>query len=1301
MSERDSLVVALVAEVLGPRGGTREQLPGDRNPVDEYITGVLAPLSNAPVPELDAEVDLAEGDSTDADDEVDDAAVVCVAPREAGVSSPSLDPRVRPSSIGVCIAVTSQGEARLDICCTWSRYTGSTNDGWVREPRGHVWTDVVCADRVEHTPPNDDGVQLVVRSSEKGGTRRISVFLINRTPVTDRPDPADHIFQPQIRLLCGKGTQAVPLDDARLTGDPETDALAFLYRERRSYARGHLCGAVWKEIDPERPFDGPRPDTVPFFWSDGAELFPPDVQRRFSPPDVRTELTPIYPVNAPEMEWGDGRDAAWRAAHPAPELNPEALSECSTPEKIEAALLPLVSGYTAWAKDRVELAKTVSSEYGDTAATLLANIDSVRKRMEAGLELLVADADARLAFCFANRAMALQSRWSRHGSVAPWRPFQLAFQLLNLPAIRHRHHEDREICDLLWFPTGGGKTEAYLGLAAFTMGLRRLLGRKDFSDADRGAGVAVLSRYTLRLLTIQQFRRALTLVTACEALRVVAESGGRRGWRPSAGPTDDALWGHVRFSIGLWVGGAVTPNGLQTIALQPPKLPIYGALDALKGKDAEGEPAQVLRCPACQASLAIPPEGYRDGQIAALHFVLQSADRAAALPDAAAFSRDRFDVQEVSVAWHGTQSCTLSLRFAVRGGAHPDAVDVWFRDHVRALMGVDASLVAVRPSRPGYFLRTVSNRRGRQIEIDFDVFCPDPACPLNNQTAWWEKTPAGAAAVPQVFASAMGSSRCPIPAYTVDDQVFHRCPSMIVATVDKFARLAFEPKAGAIFGNIDRYSPRFGFYRTGAPPCLNLPAAPFVDPPGEVGIDVDRFSPPDLVLQDELHLIEGPLGSMVGLYETVIDQLSTSVSGGAVMRPKYVASTATARSASHQVAALYLRTLTQFPPSGLSIADNFFAVGNEVHPLASDPRGRLYIGLAAPGRGGQTPTVRIWSRLLQHAEDRIRNGSNAAELDRFWTVVGYFNAIRELAAAMSLLRQDIVQRIEDLAPAAPRAIEEPVELSSRANSLELPGLLDRLQDRLGGPRAPVNAVACTSMFGTGVDVDRLGLMVVHGQPKSTSAYIQATGRVGRSAGGVVVAFFRAARPRDLNHYEFFTAYHRSLYRHVEPVTVFPFSPRARDRALGPVMVALLRQANVLVSTTAAPVAPSWRVQQRFQGAGNWHCNASQMTANRNAAEVRQCVRILEARAQMQPAARRPEAGRTATEGDSEIDRWHALAAAVGSNLLYYEPTMLNPPTREVVLGDLAHVAQQIRVAYENAPNSLREVEATTTFRGWR
>jgi hypothetical protein len=343
----------------------------------------------------------------------------------------------------------------------------------------------------------------------------------------------------------------------------------------------------------------------------------------------------------------------------------------------------------------------------------------------------------------------------------------------------------------------------------------------------------------------------------------------------------------------------------------------------------------------------------------------------------------------------------------------------------------------------------------------------------------------------------------------------------------------------------------------------------------------------------------------------------------------------------------------------------------------------------------------MWSRLLQHVAARRAAGVAPEELDPFWTLVGYFNAIRELAGAVALTRQDIVQRLSTIA-AQPRLPDEnePIELSSRADSMSLPALLGHLQISLGGQAPPVNVAVATSMFGTGVDVERLGLMVVHGQPKTTSAYIQATGRVGRREGGLIATFFRASRPRDLNHYEFFCAYHGSLYRFVEPITVNPFAPRARDRALGPVGVALLRQAVDLDGLVGAvDVNERWRIQQRNQGA--IHCLAHEMSRCRRDADVEAIAPMLERRAQAQPGLRRPPARDTEVHASSELDVWQQLAARTGGNLVYYESTLIHRPSRPVVLGDLAHEVARTGVAYKDAPNSLRDVESTVTIRGWR
>ncbi len=159
-----------------------------------------------------------------------------------------------------------------------------------------------------------------------------------------------------------------------------------------------------------------------------------------------------------------------------------------------------------------------------------------------------------------------------------WRPFQLAFILINLRAFTDPASPDRSIVDVIWFPTGGGKTEAYLGLAALVILLRRM-GRP------ANAGTTVLMRYTLRLLTTQQFQRAASLICALELMR-------------RASPEE---LGSTPISIGLWLGGAVTPNrSAQAIS----------AFERL-GRDGGDNPFNVLACPWCGVEMG--PREYDNG----------------------------------------------------------------------------------------------------------------------------------------------------------------------------------------------------------------------------------------------------------------------------------------------------------------------------------------------------------------------------------------------------------------------------------------------------------------------------------------------------------------------------------------------------------------------------------------------------------------------------------------------------------------------------------------------------------------
>jgi hypothetical protein len=490
----------------------------------------------------------------------------------------------------------------------------------------------------------------------------------------------------------------------------------------------------------------------------------------------------------------------------------------------------------------------------------------------------------------------------------------------------------------------------------------------------------------------------------------------------------------------------------------------------------------------------------------------------------------RATVDAVNITRHtASDFSTLSLTFTVPGGARLSArdVDEWWYQTISPALGQNVEFAAARPARPGYVILSYSTSQRTVQQADFDIYCPNPGCDLN-QHAWAEQVPVSRATrtdaatgngqltfgtmangntaalpavanlqwqeVPEAFRrgpTRWVSGRIPIPALTVDEQAFHRCPSLVIATVDKFARLAFEPRSSALFGNVDHYHSRTGYYREGCPPAGtgNPPAAYRPHPPGISGtntlrVRVPRFAPPDLILQDELHLIEGPLGSMVGLYETAIDLLCQRTHNGHTVIPKYLASTATVRQADSQVQSLFDRRLAQFPPSGLSADDRFFARDTEIHLLESARPGRLYVGVCAPGKGPLTPTVRIWSSLLQTGYDLwTRYGSSAS--DHLYTLAGYFNAIRELAGVVSLYRQDIPERLDFRygAEARPLPPDRYMELSSRASSLDLPALLERLQ--IVAPDA-LDALFATSMFGTGMDVGRLGLMVVQGQPKATA-----------------------------------------------------------------------------------------------------------------------------------------------------------------------------------------------------------------------
>jgi hypothetical protein len=1296
---RELFVKDLVTEILGPRGGMRERL--SENPLGEYITGVLAPFGTETPNEI-LEPALPTGDYESETDETDNS--------EDEVDftpfAPVLSPQNRPFSLGVSFSVNVESPLALDLCVTWARYFPIDNSQWDRRPRYALLqvsapTFVTWLDHNGNPTLPDSAtaeISLHVRSRITNGLRVISIFAVNRVSVPEntQAQAQHHLFQPQIRVICGDDTKLVGMIASQSTEEDQT--LQFLYRNRPVFARGHLTSAIWSTIDPEQTYsdalDFPSAaQSPPFYWIDGEQLDQRS-REKFTAPDVRSEYVPVLSIASPVLEPYEGYlDTV--------EFRADTLASMHNANSLSVALQQLVTGYRNWIHDsRNEVQRLASLSEQSIGNRLLDGCDEVADRMQLGLDLLTSSEDVRLSFCFAMKAMALQYSWPS-GNRLVWRPFQLAFLLSTLESVANEDSRGRETCDLLWVPTGGGKTEAYLAIIAFALALRRRRNRqRTNSNVDKtGGGVTVISRYTLRLLTIQQFRRTLKLITACEVLRVQQTHGGVVGWLPLGFlASAQFYWGEIRFSVGLWVGTGVAPNKLQDG--YGGGHPIPGALSLLRGVNGSGEPAQVLDCPACSEVLAVPNEPVEIAQSGySLKWTLAGPAPIAA--NLIGLSANGLTVTDASYAALATPNYGV-LAVTVVGNATASvdarsARQIW--DVIDQNLGNRNSLACASASRPGYFLRHYTGRGGA---FDFDIACPNPECPLH--TPWFEAFPAGsicdarAEAVgpatigglpglqaglrfahiqtPFRSASSYQSDRVVIPAYTVDDQIYHRCPSVVIATVDKFARPAFEPRAAALFGNVTRHHCIHGYYR----PYLHGTGG-FDDNPSPAGsgnrqtwFEISPFDPPSLVLQDELHLIEGPLGSLVGIYETAVDELTTREHG---QRAKYIASTATIRQATEQVSAVFNRTVSTFPPAALSVDNSFFVRFPQLHPLDDRKPGRLYVGACAPGRGPLTPLVRLWARLLQTAF-REETHSN---IDGFWTLAGYFNAIRELAGARALYRQDIPERLTHLAatdpgsPVGPRPLSEDSsrELSGRSDSTVLPNVLDLLN------RAHyLDALFTTSMFGTGVDVQRLGLMLVNGQPKNTSAYIQATGRVGRRAGALVATFFRAARPRDLNHYEFFVGYHLQLHRFVEPITVMPFAPGAMDRALGPVSVLLLRNKRGTVR--------SWARDR----------DSRQMATVRTSdPDVRFVEALLTNRGNSQPLAIRPSLAAISHLAASALDDWKGLSDRNRQTAEYQE--YADTPQLPVVLGDVEHFHAGLDMAFENAPQSLRDVEETCGF----
>jgi hypothetical protein len=1034
---RDELERLVVNDLLGPVGGPFEEVD-EAQIQDRYLVGKLAPRNEAVQPELSDELAVADGGNG-----------------EDGRTEPNTlqGDGLYPSAIGLSFAL-DESATELRVTAEWGWYKrekseeiltekGNPKTVWRRYPMSGQADLAVREGDVPPTAISSEQPEVVVRGRMRRspqGLWHLSLFLVNtQTYRKGEGSRGEYwLFQPELRVetpdqravFVRQRTRkdTAHQDKARLA---EERAMEMLHREQVEFAVGHGVAVDWNTA-------------------------PADLQRAVR---LVTRVVPSYEVRqVSSATEEDNPDLAGLA------LDMKSLAEMD-PSSLIASLERLPAAYRKWIVQETRRSQDPASglaEHRDAARAALANCDRACQRVSAGVALLRADTRALDAFQFSNRAMWLQRTHTvqaetvRRGETPDmslidradnrsWRLFQLAFILLNLPGCTDLHHPDRRLepsamADLLWFPTGGGKTEAYLGLTAYVLALRRLQGAVEGRRGDQG--VAVLMRYTLRLLTLQQFQRATALICACEHLRRAALAN------------DDERWGREPFRIGLWVGYRTTPNTTERSneAVRVLRGQVRGQFGGV------ASPAQLTNCP-----------------------------------------------------WCGS------------------------------------------PIDPGKHLKVETFQQGRGRTL---MFCGDPlgGCEFSEARSPGEG----------------------LPVLVVDDEIYRHPPSLLIATVDKFAQLPWRGETQMLFGQVNRHCARHGYLSPDIKHPGSHPAGHGFGPVSV--IDHAPLRPPDLIIQDELHLISGPLGSLVGLYETAIDRLCAWEVNGRWVRPKVIASTATIRQAQDQMHHIFMRRVSVFPPHGIDLADNFFAIRRE--PSEQYP-GRRYLGICAPGERLKSTLIRTYIAFLAGSQTLYEGRGYGGQADPWMTLVGYFNSLRELGGMRRLVDDDIRARLRNAQERgfSRRFLNPPYveELTSRKQASDIPRLLDWLEadfdpakeaarkarakeGRKKGERfdKPLDVLLATNMISVGVDVKRLGLMVVTGQPKNTAEYIQATSRVGRSKPGLVCTVYNWARPRDLSHYERFGHYHATFYQHVEALSVTPFATGALDRGLAAILVALIR-----------------------------------------------------------------------------------------------------------------------------------------------
>lgn len=944
-TDRQKLVGYLENKLIGPAKGIEEELLEKDIPHQLYLMGALFPQGSASNEEAEEEDKL-----------VDDPV--------------SMAYQLKPSSVGLSFFVDSveeQPEVRIAIAGAeynllekkWKRNPISTKE----KPEVHTLS-IGARSKIDGVLNGRAQLVSIWRSLETGYL--VTVALVNVRVVNDKLNPEDVIHQTWFQCSVVNGCIGSYPSPNRFSWDEEEEDLALIYKNKKTFAIGHGCSASW-----------------------------PSIKNQSTTDYVETSYLPKYEVPPVTASFKKGHDLEDSQVFSLQYLANPSINWNEKKNKLNE----FIENYEAWNTSQRDI--SIPSGLENASQRILNRQTEAIVRMKKGLDFLDKTQSAAHCFQTSNEAMLMQMIHSSdtHGGILKeandfelisvdyfstenmkyrWRPFQLAFQLLAIESVGNRNSSDRSIADLIWFPTGGGKTEAYLAITAFELFHRRL----KFGDA--GGGTSVILRYTLRLLTTQQFQRAAALICSCEYIRKKS--------------TND--WGDEPFSLGLWVGQSTTPNNYDCDSMQS-----LGAFQLYKKlrEDAKPEnPFQLLQCP-----------------------------------------------------WCGTR--------IIPGKYHSSA----------EIYGIKASATS------------------------FEFYCPTLSCEFHQG----------------------------LPIQVVDQGLYSTPPSFLIGTIDKFARLSWidEPKV----------------FFSGGP---------------------QKRMPPSLILQDELHLISGPLGTIAGVYEAAIDVVMQENNSN----PKYIAATATIRRAEEQVKKLYSRQCMIFPPSGITAEDSYFSREEDVNHTQP---GRLYIGVMGQYHTPVTSFVHTSAALAQSVLDLEL--SDEAK-DGYWTQVIFHNSRRELGKTMTMSLDDIPKRTEVIAKNYQNSRKiKPVEMSANIPSKEIPEILEELKASFKQPQC-IDFLPCTNMFSVGVDVGRLGLIVMNGQPKSTSEYIQASSRVGRArVPGLVVAFYPNNKARDRSQYESFISYHQSLYRAVEPTSVTPYARPSMERSLHAALIIVMRYCGSLSGNSGA------------------------------------------------------------------------------------------------------------------------------------